>query len=287
MKIKKLKKLKKQIKADKEFINEFQEKFNLKVGAFKIMLEKFQLVLGDTEIPCYELEAYKEHFSEWAKRRILKGYHKPFVLQKTVDSLNDMQIVEVEELTAGEMLQINITAFTNGKPLPYTKQQHTEAQGFSNEDAKCWNKYLPEAEQYIEIPDNYLFTAFGIANVPDVCPEQLEALHNKMEADKWTVKGKEIKNWRKELLPEIEKLDRVKHTIYTLPMHQTIQLPEIRKQVTRVAHGLIYEGTGVDSGLENSIYVPVKGEFYNVDYNYPDMINLIELEKQRIKNKGV
>ena len=54
-----------------------------------------------------------------------------------------------------------------------------------------------------------------------------------------------------------------------------------------MAHGLIYEGTGVDSGLENSIYIPVKGEFYNVDYNYPDMINLIELEKQRIKNKGV
>ena len=55
---------------------------------------------------------------------------------------------------AGEMLQINITAFTNGKPLPYTKQQHTDAEGFSNEDAKCWNKCLPEAEQYIEIPND-------------------------------------------------------------------------------------------------------------------------------------
>ena len=204
---------------------------------------------------------------------------------KSYSSWNPTQLIN--GFNADKMRQANITAFTNGKPLPYTKQQHTEAQGFSNEDAKCWNKYLPEAEQYIEIPDNYLFVAFGIANVPDVCIEQLEALHNKMEADKWTVKGKEIKNWRKELLPEIEKLDRVKHTIYTLPMHQTIQLPEIRKQVTRVAHGLIYEGTGVGSALENSIYVPVKGEFYNVDYNYPDMINLIELEKQRIKNKGV
>tara|TARA_B110000967_G_scaffold167815_1_gene176529 strand:+ start:1337 stop:1636 length:300 start_codon:yes stop_codon:yes gene_type:complete len=54
-----------------------------------------------------------------------------------------------KRLTADEIWRVNMEASNNGqKTLPYTKKEHSEAEGCTAEAMRFWNECLPEAKPY-------------------------------------------------------------------------------------------------------------------------------------------
>ena len=51
-------------------------------------------------------------------------------------------------LTVDEIWSVNMEALNNGRKLPYTKKEHTAAEGCTAEAMRYWNECLPNAEQY-------------------------------------------------------------------------------------------------------------------------------------------
>ena len=181
-------------------------------------------------------------------------------------------------LTALEIRKENIAAFTNGNPLPYTKEQHASAKGFDAASMRDWNNNLPEAEKHPETPNHWTFKAFALANFPDINLTQLYKLYDKLEASNWMHKGREVLDWRKVFLPEVKKLDRVEINIYNLPMHEMMTLP-IGKTVTRVHEGWLYGSTSSD----RSTFVKFSNQSDEHGVNNIGMLSLIEDEKMRMK----
>ena len=50
--------------------------------------------------------------------------------------------------TAKQLTDANRKAIKDGKPTPYTKQQHAAAEGCDHEDKRYWNRFLNGMEAY-------------------------------------------------------------------------------------------------------------------------------------------
>ena len=52
-----------------------------------------------------------------------------------------------KKLAVDKIWSVNVKALNNGKKLPYTKQQHSKAQGCTAEAMRYWNECLPDSER--------------------------------------------------------------------------------------------------------------------------------------------
>ena len=53
-----------------------------------------------------------------------------------------------KKLTVDEIWSVNVKTSNNGYKLPYSKQQHSKAEGCTADAMRYWNECLPKAKQY-------------------------------------------------------------------------------------------------------------------------------------------